>query len=99
MLEIGIDFWQGVLPSNNIQKIKKDTNYKMLLMGGIDVAVADTPNWTEAIIRAEVARACKEYHEGGMFIPCLTMGGEGSLYPGVNEVVMDEIRNQSKLYF
>ena len=99
MLEIGIDFWQGVLPTNNIQKIKKDTDHKMLLMGGIDVAIADVPNWTEEIVRAEVARACKEYHEGGMYIPALTMGGEGSLFPGVNEVVMDEIRNQSKIYF
>jgi len=57
------------------------------------------PNWTEEIVRAEVARACKDYHEGGMFIPSLTMGGDGSLFPGVNEVVLDEIRNQSKIYF
>jgi hypothetical protein len=99
MLEIGIDFWEGVLPSNDIMKIKKDTDYKMLLMGGIDVSVADVPDWTEETVRAEVARTCKAYHEGGMFIPCLTMGGEGSLYPGVNDVVMDEIRNQNKIYF
>ena len=99
MLEIGIDFWQGVLPSNNIQKIKKDTDHKMLLMGGIDVSIVDVPDWKEEVIRAEVARACKDYSEGGMFIPCLTMGGEGSLFPGVDAVVSDEIRKQSKIYF
>jgi len=99
MLEIGLDFWQGVLPANDIQKIKKETDYKMLLMGGIDVTIADVPDWTEEIVRAEVARACKEYHEGGMFIPSMTMGGDGSLFPGVNEVVIDEIRKQSKIYF
>ena len=99
MVEIGIDFWQGALPTNDIQKIKKETDYKMLIMGGIDVTVADVPNWTEEVIRAEVARACKAYSEGGMFIPCMTMGGEGSLYPGVNDVIMDEVRNQNKIYF
>lgn len=34
-----------------------------------------------------------------MFIPCLTYGGEGSIFPGVNDCIMDEIRNQNKLYF
>ena len=99
MLEIGIDFWQGALPTNDIQKIKKDTDYKMLLMGGIDVTKTDVPHWTEESVREQVAIACEKYHEGGMFIPSLTMGGEGSLYPGVDDIVVDEIRNQSKIYF
>ncbi|MCL2200396.1 MAG: uroporphyrinogen decarboxylase (URO-D) [Oscillospiraceae bacterium] len=99
MVEIGIDFWQGVLPTNDIHKIKKETEGKMLLMGGIDVTKIDVPNWSEEVIRAEVARACKDYHEGGMFIPAMTMGGEGSLYPGVDDIVVDEIIKQSKIYF
>ena len=99
MLEIGIDFWQGVLFTNNIQKIKEETGYKMLLMGGIDVGAADVPDWTEERVRAEVGRACREYHEGGMFIPSLPMGGEGSLYDGVEDVIKDEVRKQSKIYF
>jgi len=99
LVDIGIDIFQGVLPTNNIQKIKKDTDYKLTLMGGLDVTVADVPNWTEEIVRAEVARACREYHEGGMYIPSLTMGGEGSLFPGVEEIVKDEVAKQSKIYF
>jgi len=99
MVEIGIDIWQGVLPSNDIQQIKRDTDYKLVLMGGIDASVVDRRDWTEEIVRAEVARACREYHEGGMFIPCLTYGGEGSIFPGVNDCIMDEIRKQNKLYF
>lgn len=99
MVEVGIDIWEGILPSNDIQQIKKDTNYKLTLMGGIDAAVVDHADASEETIRAEVARACKEYHEGGCFIPCLTYGGEGSIYPHVNAIIMDEIRNQSKIYF
>ncbi|NLA75314.1 MAG: uroporphyrinogen decarboxylase (URO-D) [Deltaproteobacteria bacterium] len=99
MVDVGIDIWEGILPSNDIQKIKKDTNYKLTLMGGIDASIVDRADWTEEVVRAETARACREYHEGGMFIPCLTYGGEGSIYPGVNDCIMDEIRKQSKIYF
>ena len=99
MVEIGIDIWQGVLPSNDIQQIKKDTDGKLVLMGGIDAAIVDLRNWTEEAVRGEVARACADYHEGGMFIPCLTYGGEGSIFPGVNDCIMDEVRNQNKIYF
>lgn len=99
MVDIGIDIWEGILPSNDVQQIKKDTDYKLTLMGGIDAAIVDRSDWTEEVVRAEVARACKEYHEGGMFIPCLTYGGEGSIYPGVNDCIMDEVRKQSKIYF
>jgi hypothetical protein len=99
MAEIGIDIWQGALPSNDIQQAKKDTDYKLVFMGGIDASIVDRANWTEEVVRAEVARACRDYHEGGMFIPCLTYGGEGSIYPGVNDCIMDEIRKQNKIYF
>ncbi len=99
MVEIGIDIWEGILPSNDIQQIKKDTDYKLTLMGGIDASIVDRRDWTEETVRAEVARACKDYHEGGMFIPVLTYGGEGSIFPGVNDCIMDEVRKQNKIYF
>ncbi len=99
MVEVGIDIWQGILPSNDIQKIKKETDYKLTLMGGIDAAIVDVTNWSEEVVRAEVARVCKDYSEGGCFIPCLTYGGEGSIFPGVNDTIMDEVRKQNKLYF
>jgi hypothetical protein len=99
MVDVGIDIWEGILPSNDIQQIKKDTDYKLVLMGGIDASIVDRRDWTEEAVRKETARACKEYHEGGMFIPCLTYGGEGSIFPGVNDCIMDEIRKQSKIYF
>jgi uroporphyrinogen-III decarboxylase len=45
MVELGIDIWQGVLPTNNIQKIQKQLGGRMTLMGGIDSVIdrADTP--------------------------------------------------------
>jgi len=99
MVDIGIDIWQGVLPQNDIPKIQKETEGRLLLMGGIDGAIVDHGDYDEAVIRAEVQRACKEYAPGGNFIPCLTYGGEGSIFPGVNDIIMDEIRKQSINYF
>jgi hypothetical protein len=99
LVEIGVDIWQGVLPSNDIMKIKKETGCKLVLMGGIDAAVVDVSDWKEEVVRAETARACRDYHDGGAFIPCLTYGGEGSIFPGVNDIIMDEIRRQNKIYF
>ncbi|MDR0489999.1 MAG: uroporphyrinogen decarboxylase (URO-D) [Oscillospiraceae bacterium] len=99
MVDLGIDIWQGVLPSNDIMKIKKETDHKLVLMGGIDASIVDRADWTEDVVRAETERACREYRDGGMFIPCLTYGGEGSIFPGVNDCIMDEIRKQDKIYF
>lgn len=99
MIDIGIDIWQGVLPQNDIPAIQKITNGKMLLMGGIDAAIIDHKEYDEEVIRAEVRRACDEYVPGGGFIPCLTYGGEGSIFPGVNDVIMDEISKISPKYF
>ena len=99
MVDIGIDIWQGVLPENDIQQIKKDTNYKLTLMGGIDASVVDKKDIDEDTVRKEVQRACEAYSEGGMFIPCLTYGGEGSIFPGVNDIIMDEINKLNKKYF
>lgn len=99
MVDVGIDIWQGVLPENDIQQIKKDTDYKLTLMGGIDASVVDKLNIDEEVVRKEVQRACEEYSEGGMYIPCLTYGGEGSIFPGVNDIIMDEINKLNEKYF
>ena len=41
MVDLGIDMWQGALPSNDIVQVQKNTKGKMLLMGGIDQGVID----------------------------------------------------------
>ena len=99
MVDIQMDVWQGVLPQNDIPAIQKETEGKLILMGGLDASIMDLKDYSEDVIRGEVARACREYAPGGSFIPCLTYGGEGSIFAGVNDIIMDEIRNQNKLYF
>ena len=98
MEEIGIDIWQGALPQNDICAIQKKLKGNMIIMGGIDAAVVDHENIDEEIIREEVRRACKEYLPGGNFIPCLTYGGEGSIFPNVDMIIKDEISKLEKEY-
>ena len=99
MADVGIDIWQGVLPQNDIPKLQKELNGRMILMGGIDAQKIDFPDVDEEVVREEVRRCCREYAPGGSFIPCLTYGGPGSIYPNVDPILMDEIKEQSKVYF
>ncbi|MBN2134289.1 MAG: uroporphyrinogen decarboxylase (URO-D) [Acidobacteria bacterium] len=71
MVDLGIDMWQGVLPSNDIVQIQKNTKGKLLLMGGIDQGVVDRADATEDEIRGEVRRAIDTYAPGGAFLPCI----------------------------
>jgi hypothetical protein len=91
LVEIGVDIWQGVLPQNDIVGIQRRTKGKLTLMGGIDAAIVDRQDATEAEIRSEVRKACEAYAPGGHFIPCLTYGAPGSIYPHVNPIITDEI--------
>ena len=90
MAEIGVDIWQGVLVTNNIPAISEKVGDRMLLMGGID-SVIDREDATEEEIRKEVRRACNEYGELKGYWPGITYGGPGTIYPHVEEIVIDEI--------
>lgn len=90
MAEIGVDIWQGVLPSNNIEAISEKVGDRMLLMGGID-SVIDRVDASEEEIRKETRRACEEYGHLKGFWPGMTYGGPGCLFPGVEETIIDEI--------
>ncbi|MBB5265793.1 hypothetical protein HNP82_002944 [Catenibacillus scindens] len=89
--DIHIDIWQGALPQNNIPKIQKEIRGNMILMGGIDASVVDHKDPDEKVIRKEVDRACREYLPGGHFIPCLTYGGPGAIFEGVDPIIDDEL--------
>lgn len=91
MAEIGVKCWQGVIPDNDILSLQKELDGKMLLMGGIDSSV-DKTDWIEDEVRKEVREACEKYGPGGGFAPCLTYGGPGSMTPGVDDVIRDEIK-------
>ena len=55
--------------------------------------VADS---TEEEIRKEVRRACETYGPGGHFIPCITYGAPGCLFPHVDPIMDDEIAKYNK---
>lgn len=99
MEEIGINIWQGALPQNDLAKLQKEIKGDMLFMGGIDAAVVDHAVVKEEIIRKEVRRACDTYIPGGNFIPAMTYGAPGTIFPGINEIIQDEIQQFEKEYF
>jgi hypothetical protein len=96
MVELGIDIWQGVIPENDIPKLQKQLNGRMTLMGGLDASIVDRADSTEEEIRREVRRACEAYAPGGHFIPCITYGAPGSLFPHVDPIINDEIDRYNK---
>lgn len=98
MIEVGIDIWQGVVPTNDIPSLMKQYGDKITFMGGIDSAVIDLPDWKPEVVTAEVERAIKAYGRGA-YIPCHTMGGPESCHAGVYAFVSQEIDRLSKDYF
>ena len=98
MAEIGVDIWQGVLPTNDIAAISEKVGDRMLLMGGID-SVIDRPDAPESEIRAETRRALDAYGHLKGYWPGMTYGGPGSLYPHVEPIIIDEINRYNKERF
>jgi len=98
MVELGIDVWQGVLPTNDIVMLQKQLGGRMAMMGGIDSGI-DTADSTEEEIRAEVQRVCSEYGPGGHFIPSITYGPDPSIFPHVTPTVRDEINKYNQKHY
>ncbi len=91
-VEMGVDMWQGALPSNDIVKIQKELDekgYNMLLMGGLDAGIVDNEFASEEEIRAEVRRAIDTYGPGGRFLPCI--GSINCLYEKNEVIAVDEM--------
>lgn len=95
MVDLGIDVWQGVLNTNDIPKLQEQLKGRMTLMGGID-SIIDRPDATEEEIRFQVRKALEAYAPGGHFIPSITYGLPGTLYPHVNPIMTDEIAKYNK---
>jgi uroporphyrinogen-III decarboxylase len=98
LAEIGVDIWQGVLPTNHIAEITKTLDGRMALMGGIDSSI-DRADAAEEEIRAEVRRACNDYGYLPHFMPSHTYGGPGTIYPHVESVIMEEIDRWNREHF
>lgn len=95
MIDLNISVWQGVIPTNDIVALQKQTEGRITLMGGIDSGI-DHATATEEEIRAEVRRACSTYGPGGHFIPSMTYGLTGTIFPHVEPIVSDEIGRYNK---
>ena len=83
MAEIGIQVWQGVLPENDIPALQRHLNGRLTLMGGFGAAIDRKDAAPEEILtyaRDVLRRDCP----GGHFIPSITYGRAGTVYPHVD---------------
>jgi len=90
MIEMGIDIWQGCMYSNNIPELIRKYGGKITFIGGIDNKFVDFEGWTREDCR-KAARKLMDECGVNYFIPCITQGGPGSVYPGAYQVLTEEI--------
>lgn len=90
MIEMGIDVWQGTMSTNNIPELIQKYGNDITFMGGIDSGKVDKTDWTKEAVKKEVESVCKENGKKA-FIPCNTMGGPESIYPGVYDAITEAI--------
>ena len=98
MIEMGIDVWQGCMRTNHTADLVKQYGGQISFMGDIDNKLVDFTGWTQA----DCDKAARDSMEAcGMkyFIPCITQGGPGSLYPGSYKGLWDAIDNYNKEKF
>ena len=84
MAEIGIQAWQGVLPENDIPALQRQLNGRLVLMGGMGAAIDRADAAPEEIYDYAMTtlRTCCP---GGHYIPSITYGLPGAVYPHVDE--------------
>jgi hypothetical protein len=88
MADMGVDMWQGVIPDNDIPRIRENTQGRLLLLGGLNQALIDRADVTEDVVRAEARRAIDDYAPGGSFLPCIA--SILCINAGVTDIVVDE---------
>jgi len=98
MIEMKMDIWQGCVSTNNVPELVKKYGGKISFMGDIDNGLVDREDWTQELVAKHVRRVC-ETNGKHYFIPCITQGGKGAVYPGVYEAISVEIDKMSKEMF
>lgn len=98
MIEMGVDIWQGVMDSNNIPEMLEKHGGKLTYMGGIDSGVVDRIDWTQEKIDATVEAAIRKNGKK-YYIPCNTMGGPETIYPGAYEAISAAIEKANAKLF
>ena len=95
MIHMGVDIWQGVMTTNDIPTLIDKYGEKITFMGGIDSALVDLEDWTPEGVDAVTKKACRDFGKR-FFIPCTTVGGPNSVYPGVYEEIDKAIDEASR---
>ena len=98
MIEMQMDIWQGCVTTNNVSALIKKYGGKISFMGDIDNGLVDREDWNQELVEKHVRRACQE-NGRHYFIPCITQGGKGSVYPGVYDAISVAIEKMSKEMF
>jgi hypothetical protein len=93
MLEIGIGATNPVHISNDIEAIKSVYGNKLVLVGGFDGQMIDSPKSPEEQIRESVRNTINILAPGGGFIPRLGGVSSGS------DIANDEIRKHSVNFY
>ncbi|MDR0817775.1 MAG: hypothetical protein LBN35_03965 [Clostridiales Family XIII bacterium] len=96
MVDMGIDMWQGAVPSNDIVQMIKNTEGKLLILGGIDQEIIDHADADEADIRAEVRRAIDAYAPAGSYLPCAA--SVVPVHDGILDIVVDECDKYGEIW-
>ena len=95
MAEIGIQVWQGVLPENDIPALQRRLKGRLVLMGGMGAAI-DRADAAPEEIRAYAARRLAECCPLGHFIPSITYGLPGTVYPHVDRYINEAIDDYNR---
>ena len=90
MAEIGIQVWQGVLPENDIPALQRRLQGKLVLMGGIGAAI-DRSDATAEEVCDYTRRTLRACCPGGHFIPSITYGLPGAVYPHIDRYIDETI--------
>ena len=90
MAEIGIQVWQGVLPENGIPALQRHLQGKLVLMGGIGAAI-DRSDATAGEVCDYTRRTLRACCPGGHFIPSITYGLPGAVYPHIDRYIDETI--------
>lgn len=98
MIEMGVDIWQGVIPTNDIPMLCGKYGGQITFMGEIESRLCDVPDWTPELVKQEVERACRKCGTRN-FIPCLTAGMPFTAFPGVSEAVNSVLDRMSEEMF
>lgn len=102
MIEMGIDVFQGCMQSNNVPELLKQYGGKISFMGNIDNMAVDFEGWNDETCAKEVERCieeCLAATGNKYFIPCITQGGPGSVYPGVYASMCDAIDKYNEKHY